>query len=60
MYTITKEIKILNVDDGFCFNFSADEYGTVGISDSTSATRQVIHIPKDCIQHVIDVLEQYK
>jgi len=59
-YTITKHIKIEHEEDGFSFNFSADEYGTVRVYDSNSATSQTIHIPKDCIQHFIDVLEQYK
>ena len=59
-YTITKHIKIIDYEDGFSFDFTADEYGTVGMCDSNSATCQTIHIPKDCIQHVIDVLEQFK
>ena len=59
-YTIAKEIKIIDDDDGFSFNFSADEYGTVRVYDSNSATCQTIHIPKDCMQYFIDVLEQYK
>ena len=59
-YTIAKEIKIIDDDDGFSFNFSADEYGTVRVYDSNSVTSQTIHIPKDCIQYFIDVLEQYK
>ena len=59
-YHITKEIKIIDFEDGFSYNFTSDEYGTVGVCDSNSATYQTIHIPKDCIQHFIDVLEQYK
>ena len=59
-YTITKEIKIINYEDGFSYDFTTDEYGTVMVCDSNSATCQTIHIPKDCIQHFIDVLEQYK
>ena len=59
-YHITKEIKIINYEDGFSFDFTTDEYGTVRVSDSNSATCQTIHIPKDCIQHFIDVLEQFK
>lgn len=59
-YHIIKEIKIIDFEDGFSFNFTADEYGTVRVEDSNSATCQTIHIPKDCIQHVIDVLEQFK
>ena len=59
-YTITKEIKIINDEDGWCFDFSSDEYGTVSIEDGNGPGYQTIHIPKDCIQHVIDVLEQFK
>ena len=58
--TIAKAIKIIDDEDDFSFNFSADEYGTVGVYDSNSATSQTIHIPRDCIQHFIDVLEQFK
>ena len=59
-YHITKEIKLIDYEDGFSFDFSADEYGTVRVCDSNSATCQTIHIPGDCIQHFIDVLEQFK
>jgi hypothetical protein len=59
-YTIAKEFKIINDEDGWSFKFSVDEYGTVRVYDSNSVTSQTIHIPKDCIQHFIDVLEQYK
>jgi len=59
-YTIAKEIKIFDDEDGWSLNFSVDEYGTVRVYDSNSSTCQTIHIPKDCIQHFIDVLEQYK
>ena len=59
-YTITKEIKIINYEDGFSYDFTTDEYGTVRFCDGNGPTCQTIHIPKDCIQHVIDVLEQFK
>ncbi len=59
-YHSTKEIKIIDYEDGFSYDFSADEYGTVRFGDGNGATCQTIHIPKDCIQHVIDVLEQFK
>ena len=59
-YTISKTIKIINYEDGFSFDFTTDEYGTVRVYDSNSATSQTIQIPKDCIQHFIDVLEQLK
>ena len=56
-YTIAKEFKILNDEYDFSFDFSSDEYGTVTVKDSAGPE---IHIPKDCIQCVIDVLEQFK
>ena len=59
-YTISKTIKIINDKDGWSFNFSPNEDGTVRVYDSNSATSQTIQIPKDCIQHFIDVLEQLK
>ena len=59
-YQITKQIKIINDEDGFSYEFSTDEYGTVRVGDGNGPTCQTIHIPKDCIQHFIDVLEQFK
>ena len=59
-YTIAKEFKILHDEYGFSFDFSSDEYGTVSMQDGNGEEVQTIHIPKDCIQHVIDVLEQFK
>lgn len=59
-YTIAKEFKILHDEYGFSFDFSSDEYGTVSMQDGNGKEVQTIHIPKDCIQHVIDVLEQFK
>ena len=59
-YQITKQIKIINDEDGFSYEFSTDEYGTVTMQDGNGPTCQTIHIPKDCIQHVIDVLESLK
>ena len=59
-YTITKHIKIEHEEDGWSFDFTTDECGTVSIEDGNGPGFQTIHIPKDCIQHFIDVLEQYK
>ena len=59
-YTISKYIKIEHEEDGWSFDFTADELGTVSIKDDTGPRCQTIHIPKDCIQHFIDVLEQFK
>jgi hypothetical protein len=55
-YEITKSICIHHKEDGWDFNFKTDEYGTVSVTTSI----QNIHIPKDCIQHFIDALEQLK
>ena len=59
-FTITKHIKIEHDEYGYCFEFSPDEYGTVSVEEVTAPGSQTIHIPKDCIQSFIDVLEQYK
>lgn len=59
-YTITKYIKIEHEEDGWSFDFSADELGTVSVEDGNGPEVETIHIPKDCIQHFIDVLEQFK
>jgi hypothetical protein len=59
-YTITKYIKIEHEEDGWNFAFTADKLGTVSVEDGNGPGFQTIAIPKDCIQHVIDVLEQFK
>jgi hypothetical protein len=59
-YQITKQIKIINHEDGFGYEFSTDEDGTVSVEDYNGVTRQIIYIPKDYIQHFIDVLESLK
>jgi hypothetical protein len=59
-YTITKHIQIEHEEDGWSFDFTADELGTVSVEDGNGPGCQTIHIPQDCIQHFIDVLEQFK
>jgi hypothetical protein len=59
-YTITKHIEIKQEEDNWSFHFTDDEYGTVSVEDGNGPGFQTITIPKDCIQHFIDVLEQYK
>ena len=59
-YQIIKQIKIINDEDGFSYEFSTDEYGTVTVQDGNGPEVETIHIPKDCIQHFIDVLESLK
>jgi hypothetical protein len=56
-YTITKEIRIVHKQDGWQFVFTTDEYGTVSVGGDDGVG---IHIPKDCIQNFIRVLEQLK
>ena len=56
-YQITKSICIHHKEDGWDFNFKTDEYETVRVECSNGFC---IHIPKDCIQHFIDALEQLK
>jgi len=63
-YQITKEIRIHH-EDGWDYVFTTDEYGTVGVNyheglEAFSGKTKSIHIPKDCIQHFIDALEQLK
>ena len=56
-YTITKEIRIVHKQDGWQYVFTTDEYGTVSVAGDNGLG---IHIPKDCIQHFINVLEQMR
>jgi hypothetical protein len=64
-YRTTKEINIRHKTDDFGYTFTADEYGTVcltsteGLEAMTGETTH-LRIPKDCIQHIIDSLEQFK
>jgi hypothetical protein len=64
-YQITKEIRILHEQDDWDYVFTTDEYGTVSVISSEgleamTGKNTIIHIPKDCIQHFIDALEQLK
>lgn len=59
-YTISKEITIHNDQDGWEYVFTTDDYGTVSVRDSNGPTFQTIHIPRDCVQHFIDALEELK
>lgn len=62
-YQITKEIRILHEEDDWDYVFTTDEYGTVGVTVGVHNGIRIpngIHIPKDCIQHFIDALEQLK
>ena len=64
-YQITKEIRILHEQDDWDYVFTTDEYGTVQVRsheglEAFSGENISIYIPKDCIQHFIDVLEQLK
>ena len=59
-YQITKEIKIINYQDGFIYKFSNDDYGNLRIRDNSGPTGETIQIPKNCVQHFIDALEQFK
>ena len=63
-YEITKEIRILHEQDDWDYVFTTDEYGTVAVRYNENLrvmpACRTIHIPKDCIQHFIDALEQLK
>ena len=64
-YQITKEIRICHLD-GWFYQFTDDNeynvelscYEVNGIEETKQGTS--FHIPKDCIQHFIDALEQLK
>ena len=58
-YEITKSIRIRNYEEGWDYKFKTDEYGTVDVTVGICED-DGIHIPKDCIQHFIDALEQLK
>jgi len=64
-YQISKEIRILHEQDDWDYVFTTDEYGTVCFAsheglDAMTGKSTHIFIPKDCIQNVIDALEQLK
>ena len=64
-YQITKEIRILHTKDDWDFVFKTDDDGTVEVRsheglEAFSGENTSIYIPKDCIQHFIDALEQFK
>jgi hypothetical protein len=64
-YQITKEIRILHEQDDWDYVFTTGEYGTVEVRsheglEAFSGKNTSILIPKDCIQHFIDALDQLK
>lgn len=64
-YTTTKELRIRHDTDDWEYTFTADEYGTVSVTlteglEAMTGTTTTIDIPKDCIQHFINTLEQFK
>ena len=63
-YEISKQIRIYNTEDEWDYVFTTDEYGTVTVAYRENLRVMpdslAIHIPKDCIQHFIDALEQLK
>ncbi len=64
-YKITREIRILHEQDDWDYVFTTDEYGTVNVTcteglEAMTGKTTTIHIPKDCIEHFITVLEELK
>jgi hypothetical protein len=63
-YEITKQIRIHYLKGDWDYVFTTDEYGTVKVAYNENLRvmphTTSIHIPKDCIQNFIDVLEQFK
>jgi hypothetical protein len=63
-YEISKQIRIHNTEDDWDYVFTTDEYGSVEISYNEDLKLMPhttnFFIPRDCIQHFIDALEQLK
>jgi hypothetical protein len=65
-YQITKEINIHHEEDGWFYQFNTDEYGTVEVSyyelrdGKETQVGKSFHIPKDCIETFISVLQELK
>jgi len=64
-YQITREIRILHEQDDWDYVFTTDEYGTVNVTcteglEAMTGETTAIHIPKDCIEHFIAILEELK
>jgi hypothetical protein len=61
-YFISNQIQILHTEDEWDYLFTTDEYGTVDVAfrETSQVGKTSILIPKDCIQHFIDALEQLK
>ena len=61
-YSISNQIQIRHTEDEWDYLFTTDEYGTVDVAfrENFKVGKTSIHIPKDCIQHFIDALEQLK
>jgi hypothetical protein len=63
-YRITKEINLFHTTDDFGYCFTADECGTVCITETQgleamTGTTTHLHVPKDCIPHFIKALESF-
>jgi hypothetical protein len=63
-YQITKQITFHNQDEGWFYELNTDEYGTIGVyyelRDGEENQIGSFHIPKDCIETFISVLQQLK
>ena len=66
-YQITKQINIHHQDDGWFYQLNTtDEYGMVKVSyyelhdGKETQVGKSFHIPKDCIETFISVLQQLK
>ena len=64
-YSITQEIRIHH-EDGWLYQFTDDGEGSVEITPYTThgveerKSGEGFYLPKDCIQHFIDALEQMR
>lgn len=63
-YLVSNQVRIHHVDDEWNLVFTTDEYGTVTVLYNEklglSPKCTNLYIPKNCIQHFINALEQFK
>ena len=66
IYSITQEIRLHCADEDWFYQFTDDGQGLIEINQYTThgveetKTGETFHIPKDCIDTFIRVLEQLK
>ena len=57
----SKSIDIIDEETEYTIGFSSDdEYRTVRMCATTGPVPEVIYIPFDCLNHVIEALKEYQ